>query len=184
MESYSVAVTTSLHDSKGSYQLSLLHEAISQQRTPPSPHQSPSSCSRKFFQCARQSARALLTEEEARRIAETAVDRGGAATLTPSRPEIRARRYSKCRQVTSKHLLQRVFRVNFHCVCVAHTHVCFPAHTHVCFSAHTHVCSRAHTHVCSLHTLTCVASHTHVCVLAHTHVCFRVQSRGLLRKTR
>ena len=27
MESYSAAVTTSLHDSKGSYQLSLLHEA-------------------------------------------------------------------------------------------------------------------------------------------------------------
>ena len=151
MESYSAAVTTSLHDSKGSYQLSLLHEAISQQRTPPSPHQSPSSCSRKFFQCARQSARALLTEEEARRIAETAVDRGGAATLTPSRPEIRARRYSKCRQVTSKHLLQRVFRANFHCICVAHL-----AHTHMCVPCtHIRVLSRTHT---------CVFSHTHMCV--------------------
>ena len=77
-------------------------------------------------------ARALLTEEEARRIAETAVDRG-AGTLTPSRPEIRARRYSKCRQVTSKHLLQRVFHANFHCICVthlAHTHMCVPC-THI-----------------------------------------------------
>ena len=101
-----------------------------------------------MLQCARQSARALLTEEEARRIAETAVDRG-AGTLTPSRPEIRARRYSKCRQVTSKHLLQRVFHANFHCICVAHlahTHMCVPcAHTYVCCLAHTRVCSRTHT---------------------------------------
>ena len=32
MESYSTAITTSLHDSKGSYQLSLLHEATRQER--------------------------------------------------------------------------------------------------------------------------------------------------------
>ena len=32
LESYSTAITTSLHDSKGSYQLSLLHEATRQER--------------------------------------------------------------------------------------------------------------------------------------------------------
>ena len=70
--------------------------------------------------------------------------------------------YSKCRQATSKHLLQRLCSANVHCVA---------SHIHVCVLAH-------HTHVCSLHIHTRVASHTYVCVLAHTHRCVSECSSG------
>ena len=99
-----------------------------------------SSSTRRFVQCARQRARARVVE-----------------TLEQSLEMVRRGRGAerkKLAKTTSKHLLQRVFSVNSHCVCVAHTYVCsrpethgvFPAHTYACCLAHRCVCSRTHTH--------------------------------------
>ena len=84
--------------------------------------------------------------------------------------------YSKCRQATSQHLLQRVFSVNLHCVCVAHTHTRLLAHTHTCVPCtHTRVLPRTHMSV---------FSHTHMCVSecsSEALFCASVQKRRNLR---
>ena len=66
MESYSAAVTTSLHDSKDSYQLSLLHEAKPTKNTTIAASVAVLVQSRDFPMRApeRAHARALLTKEE------------------------------------------------------------------------------------------------------------------------
>ena len=85
-----------------------------------------------------------------------AQSRAAAPEALGARPQLAEGDYSKCRQATSKHLLQRVFSANVHCVCVrthtcvfSPTHTCvFPARTYACCLAYTCACSRTHTHMC------------------------------------
>ena len=130
------------------------------------------SCSRRFVQCARQSARARVVDRERNLGAEPGAEQRRLEALG-----LRLADYSKCRQATSKHLLQRLCSANVHCV-ASHTHMCVLAHTHMCVPCpHIRVLPRTHMSVFS-HT------HRHMCVSecsSEASFCRSVQKRRNLR---
>ena len=148
MESYSAAVTTSLHDSKGSYQSSLLHEAKPAKNTAIVASVAAFAQSQVFPMRAPERARTRVVER----------GRGpwSRALSRATAPDTIVNVAKRPRSPYSSAFLAQMFTAF-----VSHTHVCVLAHTHMCVPC-THIRVLPRTHMC-------------VCSRTHTHVCFRVQ---------